>query len=184
MELILNIDIAIFHFINRGLSNPLFDFIMPLFHHEKYFIPLLIIPWVSAIVYDRPNRWKLVCIIPITILFVDQTGLLIKNYTARPRPWVILDPTIMHHLANPSGANLSFPSNHAANMSALAVIFSNIYKKYMKIFWICATTVMFSRIYIGVHYPSDVFVGGILGFIIGIILLRLFDLTKNLLKKN
>tara|TARA_Y100000590_G_scaffold465124_2_gene636518 strand:+ start:2527 stop:3078 length:552 start_codon:yes stop_codon:yes gene_type:complete len=178
MELILNIDIAIFHFINRGLSNPLFDFIMPLFHHEKYFIPLLIIPWVSAIVYDRPNRWKLVCIIPITILFVDQTGLLIKNYIFRPRPWEILDSTIIHHLVNPSGTNLSYPSNHAANSAALATLFSLIYRNTKYIFWSIAVIVMFSRIYIGVHFPLDVASGCVIGIFYGLLFVKVWEYSN------
>ena len=172
MEFILNIDTTIFHFINRGLSNPIFDFIMPLFHYEKYFIPLLIISWMLAIFYDKPNRWKLICIIPITILFVDQTGLFIKNYVLRPRPWAILDSTIIHHLVNPSGANQSFPSNHAANSAAIATIFSLIYYNTRIILWALAIAVMFSRIYIGVHYPIDVISGCIIGIFYGLLFVK------------
>jgi len=172
MEFLLNIDTAIFHFINRGLSNPIFDFMMPLFHHEKYFIPLLITFWILAILYDKPNRWKLICIIPITILFVDQTGLFIKKIILRPRPWACLDSIIIHHLVNPSGTNLSFPSNHAANSAALATIFSLIYYNKRFIFWFLAITVMFSRIYIGVHYPIDVIFGGIIGIFYGLLFIK------------
>jgi hypothetical protein len=46
-------DRACFLFINNNLSNPVFDFIMPLFDETKYFIPLMLIPWLFAIIYDK-----------------------------------------------------------------------------------------------------------------------------------
>ena len=99
MELLLNIDTYCFHFINRTLSNPVFDVIMPLFHNEKYVVPLILILWILAISYDNSNRWKLVCIIPLVIILVDQTGLWIKKIVLRPRPWVTIDPNIIINTA-------------------------------------------------------------------------------------
>jgi len=175
MELLLTIDTACFHFINRSLSNSLFDFIMPLFHHTKYFIPILLIPWIIAIFFDKKNRWKLACLIPIGIILVDQSGLWIKQTVLRPRPFVTMDPNIIHHLVKPSGTYLSFPSNHAANNAVLAIIFSSVYHHLRFIFWSLAITVMFSRVYIGVHYPLDVISGCILGSCYGIMLVKGWD---------
>ncbi len=175
MDILLKIDTACFHFINGTLSNPIFDFIMPLFHHTKYFIPLLLLPWLLAVFYDKPNRWKLVFIIPLVIILVDQTGTWIKTTVLRPRPWVIMDPEIIHNLVIPRGANFSFPSNHAANTAALATVFSSIYGKYRYFFWVMTITVMFSRIYIGVHYPLDVISGCMLGLVYGLMLVNAWD---------
>ena len=145
MELLFTIDTFFFHFINWTLSNPIFDVIMPLFHNEKYVIPLVLILWILTVFYDKPNRWKLACIIPLAIILVDQSGLWIKKIVLRPRPFITLDPGIIHHLVPPSGVNLSFPSNHAANNAALAIIFSSVYHHLRFIFWGLAITVMFSR---------------------------------------
>jgi len=182
MENLLFLDTVCFHFINWTLSNPLFDFIMPLFHHTKYIIPLLLIPWISIIFYDKPNRWKLAFIIPLAIILVDQSGLWMKKTLLRPRPWVTIDPEIIHHLVEPSGAYLSFPSNHAANIATLATIFSLVYHHLRFIFWAGAITIMFSRVYIGVHYPIDVISGCILGTFYGLILVKGWDYFNNLYK--
>ena len=175
MEILLEIDAAFFHLINRALSNPAFDTIMPLFHHEKYVLPLILTSWLLAVFYDRPNRWKLAFIIPLVIILVDQSGLWIKKTVLRPRPFQTIDPTIIHHLVAPSGANLSFPSNHAANTAALATVFSAIYHHLRFIFWGLTITVMFSRVYIGVHYPLDVISGCMLGSVYGLILVKGWD---------
>ena len=179
MELLLKIDTACFHFINWTLSNPIFDVIMPIFHNEKYVVPMILILWILTIIYDKPNRWKLVCLIPLAIILADQSGLWIKKIVQRPRPWVTMDPNIIHHLVSPSGANLSFPSNHAANNATLAVVFSAVYHHLRFIFWGLAITVMFSRVYIGIHYPLDVISGCILGSVYGLILVKGWDYVNN-----
>ena len=174
MEILLKIDTYCFHFINWTLSNTVFDFIMPLFHHPKYSVPLLLILWILAVFYDKPNRWKL-AIIPLVIILVDQSGVWIKNTVSRPRPFQVMDPAIIHHLVTPSGANLSFPSNHAANNAVMAIVFSSVYQHLKFIFWGLAIMVMFSRVYIGVHYPMDVISGCILGSFYGLILVKGWD---------
>ena len=83
-----------------------------------------------------------------------------------------LDPDLINHLVDEKGRNYSFPSNHAANMTGLAMVFSSIYYRYGKLFWTVAGIVMFSRVYIGVHYPSDVMAGCILGCVYGLLLVK------------
>ena len=175
METLHKIDGACFNFINTSLSNTVFDFIMPLFHHTKYFIPILLVLWIIAVFYDKPNRWKLAIIIPLAIILVDQSGLWIKKTVLRPRPFMTMDPQIINHLVAPSGENLSFPSNHAANNATLATIFSSVYYHLRYIFWGIVIIVMFSRVYIGVHYPLDVISGCILGTFYGLLLVKAWD---------
>ena len=73
------------------------------------------------------------------------------------------------------GKYFSFPSNHAANSAALATVFSMIYPHLRFILWGLAITVMFSRVYIGVHYPLDIISGGMLGTIYGLLLVKGWD---------
>lgn len=68
--------------------------------------------------------------------------------------------------------NYSFPSSHASAAGAWTNIMSRFYKKYAKIFWIFGLLVCFSRIYVGVHYPSDVIVGLIWGYVISWFVLK------------
>ena len=96
----------------------------------------------------------------------------------RPRPCVTLDPSQIIHLVSEKGANYSFPSNHAANMSCLAIIFSFIYIRLKSVFLLIAITVIFSRVYIGVHYPIDVTAGAILGSIYGLLIINSWKLIN------
>ena len=179
METLLKIDTTCFHFINQTLSNPIFDFIMPLFDHTKYVVPLLLIFWILAVCYDKPNRWKLM-LIPLVIIMVDQSGFWIKKIVLRPRPFVTINPEIIYHLVAPRAANFSFPSNHAADSVAMAIVFSSVYHHLRFIFWGVAITVLFSRVYIGVHYPMDVLSGCILGSMYGLMLVKGWSYFNNI----
>ena len=176
--MLIKIDMFFFHFINEYLSNPFFDNIMPIFHHTKHILPFILILWILAIIYDKKNRWKLIMLIPLGIILVDQTGLLIKKTVLRPRPFMTINPENINHLVKPSGLYKSFPSNHAANNALLAMVFSSIYKNSKSMFWGFAIMIMFSRIYIGVHYPSDVLFGCVLGIIYGLILIKAWNYFK------
>ena len=175
MDILFSIDRACFIFINNNLSNPLFDLIMPIFDETKIFIPFMVLPWLYAIINDKNNRWKLAILIPLVIILVDQSGLFIKKVVLRPRPWAGLNPDLVNHLVAQKGMNFSFPSNHAANMSGLAMVFSAIYQPYKYLFWSIAGIVIFSRVYIGVHYPSDVISGCILGTLYGLLVIKCWD---------
>ena len=178
-DILLSIDRVCFIFINNSLSNPLFDFIMPLFDETKIFIPIMILPWLYAVMNDKNNRWKLAILIPLVIILVDQSGLFIKKATLRPRPWAGLNPDLVNHLVAQKGRNYSFPSNHAGNISGLAVVFSAIYYQYKYLFWSIAGIVIFSRVYIGVHYPSDVISGCIMGSLYGLFIIKCWDHLNN-----
>ena len=180
LDFLLSIDRACFILINNSLSNPLFDFIMPLFDDTKYFIPIMLLPFLFAVILDKKNRWKLVVLIPLVIILVDQSGLFLKKTILRPRPWAGMAPDLVNHLViAQKGRNYSFPSNHAANMSGLATVFSAIYGQYKYVFWSIAGIVIFSRVYIGVHYPSDVISGCIMGSLYGLFIIKCWDHLNN-----
>ena len=124
--------------------------------------------WISIFSIPTPDSSKTLA---FKLIVRDESGLFIKKTVLRPRPWAGLD-LLVNHLVGEKGRNYSFPSNHAANMTGLAMVFSSIYYRYGKLFWTVAGIVMFSRVYIGVHYPSDVMAGCILGCVYGLLLVK------------
>jgi undecaprenyl-diphosphatase len=67
------------------------------------------------------------------------------------------------------------PSNHAANMFAFATTLSFFYKRYKTFLFILASLIAFSRVYVGVHFPGDIFFGALIGYIISWFLLTTWN---------
>ena len=81
------------------------------------------------------------------------------------------------------GGKYGFVSSHAANISAIATFVIASFKSYSRkwfflIFWACL--IMYSRIYMGVHYPSDIVGGVLVGIAIGI---GIYQISKKLKTK-
>lgn len=60
--------------------------------------------------------------------------------------------------------NSSFPSGHAAGAFSLATVLSNRYPRLRPVFYLVASAVALSRVYLGRHYPSDVLAGSLIGY--------------------
>lgn len=77
----------------------------------------------------------------------------------------------MVHIIVPCGSGYSFPSSHAANHFALGVFMAITLKDKIKNIWwwtmIWAAAVAYAQVYVGVHFPFDVFCGGLLGAGVG-----------------
>lgn len=90
-------------------------------------------------------------------------NLFLKNIIARPRPcWI--NPQIPLLIPNPS--DFSFPSGHSLHSFAGAVSIWYANRKWGIFAFILAGIIAFSRLYLFVHYPSDVVAGIVLGIIV------------------
>jgi undecaprenyl-diphosphatase len=76
--------------------------------------------------------------------------------------------------------SLSFPSSHAMNMFGQAVLFSFFYPRFSVWFFLFATIISFSRIYVGVHYPLDVLGGAVFGAACGLFVTAVYKMVLSL----
>ncbi len=178
MHWLQSLDNALFHFINSTLGNPFFDWLMPILSGVG-------VPWLIAAVIAVPAvvvfgsvRLKMcaLCMVLVVALGDPLVVGTLKDAVARPRPFVVVPDArlfgkvhagYVERLANgtlPPGANVhSFPSAHAANCFAMAMLAFLFYRRSAWFMVPLAAAVSFSRVYNGVHYPSDVCAGAILG---------------------
>lgn len=160
-------DISVFNFVNHTLSNQFFNFIMPVISRlgggELYLALGLLL------LFSRKKEFKLLGILLIAGLTISYyTVAFLKILVARPRPFIELANVI---LLGPLEKNYSFPSNHAVTAFMAAILLSNRFKK-QAIFYLLAALMAFSRVYMGVHYPSDVLAGAVIGYLIGWFLVK------------
>lgn len=161
MDWLLTLDTNLFRWINRDLAGPLLDYVMPFLSSNKFFFPVVLALGVLLIWKGRLRG--LVCVLMLALIVSLGDGAVcrtLKEAVGRPRPFLVL-PEV--HLLVGKGGSASMPSSHAANWFAATMIFFIYYRRSLWLMLPGALLVSFSRIYNGVHYPSDVLAGAILG---------------------
>jgi len=178
MHWLQSLDTALFHFVNGALSNPFFDWLMPLLSGNG--VPwlvgvLILVPLVLLLGSVRLRVCALLMVLVVSLGDPLVVGT-IKDAVSRPRPFVVLQDSRLYGKPNkeyvprradgslPPSANVhSFPSAHSANWFAMATIAFLFYRRSGWFMFPLAAAVALSRVYNGVHYPSDVTAGAILG---------------------
>lgn len=177
---LLKIDYWFFDLINQKVTfeaaNLFFPWITDL-NRNIYFkfiaIPLLLYFFIKA--YKRTGLTLFIFLV-LALSLSDFTGAQIKNQVLRLRPFE--NSEIISTQRSPAGSK-SFYSNHASNMFTLAAYTSQFVPVLKIPLFVLASTVAYSRVYNGVHYPSDVIAGALMGYLWG----YLFSLlAKKILK--
>ena len=172
---LLQFDYDTFIFINQGLANVVFDFLMPLIRNKYFWSPLYLFLLVYLIINYKMQSLIVIGGIILTIVLADQiSSNLIKHAVERLRP--CNDPFFSDNvrlLLNSCGSGYSFTSSHAPNHFALSTflfsVFSSKAKWIAPAVYIWAILVAFAQVYVGVHFPLDVLSGALVGTIIGAI---------------
>ncbi|HPS84407.1 MAG TPA: phosphatase PAP2 family protein [Bacteroidales bacterium] len=180
IEFFENIDRKLFLLIN-GCHSDFADFFFFWVSNKYTWIPFYILLLFLCFRVLKNKWWLLLIFIPLLITATDQISVhLFKNVFLRYRPCQNLELKDFVHLVNGyCGGKYGFISSHAANSFGLAIfVWLILRRKYRYWFWILfagyAGLIGYSRIYLGAHYPADVFVGALVGIAAGTIFYLLF----------
>lgn len=159
-------DIKLFYLINNNLQCSSFDLIMPKITHlgSGLFLSLTI---VLLILFSENKlkviAWEALLVLGVTTLTVQ----FLKRLIARNRPFYSLKNV---NKLTYTFSIYSFPSGHSAAIFSLATVIYNNSLIIGVFAYFIALIVGFSRTYLGVHYPSDIIVGALLGISLSIII--------------
>ncbi len=176
------LDRELFLYLN-GFHSTLTDELMYNISKVWVFFPLF--AWWLYLVL-RKCGWKktllLAAFMGLLVGFTDQSSNRVKHGVKRYRPshnLEIMDQ--VHILHDYKGGQYGFFSGHSANCFGIAMLlfllFSTRSLWFRSMFFLWAAITAYSRIYLGVHYPSDIFIGFLVGLFWGYIVYRLIQFT-------
>jgi undecaprenyl-diphosphatase len=171
----------------NGLHASWLDNIMVMVSGNVIWLPLyaLLLYHIAKLPSDT---WVALLCVALTITVCDQlTSTILKPLVVRPRPtWNDAIMHLVHTVNGYRGGNFGFPSSHAANTFGVAIFLNLALKKrWLRWLLLWAALVSYSRIYLGVHYPGDVFAGALIGGVCGWLVYRFYlAITLYLTKKR
>lgn len=180
LETLLNLDGGFLLFLQESVRNPILDNIM-------IFITSLGnggMIWIAAtIVLLIPKKTRKAGIMSAVALLGSLiiNNNIVKNIVQRPRPFVTFTDL---QIIIPTPSEFSFPSGHtSSSFAAAAVFYRHLPKKLGIPSVILAGLIGFSRLYVGVHYPTDVIAGVLMGILLSYLAEYLVNLFVKKLKK-
>ena len=185
IESLNNLDTQLFFFFNSN-HNPFWDQIMLFLSEKEVWFPFYAALIFAVIWQFKKLSWILILSVVLAIGASDfVTSGIMKPAFERYRPSrneAIMDK--VHIVNNYRGGRYGFASSHAANTFAMATFFFLLWRprtKWVWLFFLWAFLVSYSRIYLGVHYPGDILIGGIIGCIFGWLF---FLLSQKVIKRK
>ncbi len=176
----MNIDLVIFNFIN-GFAGKWF-FADSLFYVLSSVLPyLLLVPFAYLLIKGIKKNGVYVLEVFISAFFA-RYGLCqaIRQFFPRERPFIALNDV---NLLAPFKDSASLPSGHVSFFFALSTVVFLYNKKAGTVFYTLSFLIGLSRVYIGLHWPSDILAGIFVGLLSGVIIYGLAQLFKKNKKK-
>lgn len=180
LEKILALDTQLFIYLN-GLGSETYDGLWLIITKQVNWIPFFLL--LFYLIYTKLGLKKtgyLLLFVAALILVTDQVTNLVKYMVQRTRPCNNPEINTIIRVVQ-SRTSFSFFSGHAANTMAVATFLYLIFKKQIKYFWLLFLWPLifaYSRIYLGLHYPLDIFSGYLFGFLIGYAMYRIYEFTQ------
>jgi len=165
-EWLYGIDVTLFRWGNEALANPVGDWFFVFITEVKNWYVIYAIALISLMWFGKKKGVVTVLLLALVILLSDQiSSFVVKPLFDRLRPCHVLDNV---RLLVGCGGGKSFTSSHATNNFAMAVLIGHFWPRAKWWLLIWAALVAFSRVYVGVHYPSDLLGGAVLGSLIAL----------------
>lgn len=184
IEFLYTLDVAVFTFVNSTLSTAVGDFLWPYITDYDRYLPvriLLVAVWLGLLIKGGKRGITAALLLVLVIVCADQlSSFVIKPLVERPRPCHMVDGTQVVqtvHLLVHCGGGKSFPSSHAVNNFAVATLLTFFYRKWGWALFGWASLVSLSRVAVGVHYPSDILGGALIGTAVAALVLWLWALA-------
>ncbi len=170
------VDKVVFTWVNYDFSHPWLDPLMIFLSSKWTFIPAYVL--IIFLYFKKFSKrvWVPILLTLVAFGLADSiSSRILKPLTKRTRP--VFEETMNAPIAEKPvrlphekpGSKYGFVSSHAANMFAvlgLATMILSLNTEKSAVFYGIAAAVAYSRVYLGVHYPGDVFFGALLGYII------------------
>lgn len=172
--MIQQLDNAVVDFFQGMQHIPAIDWIIKIITYLGENGILWILIAVIFLIFKKTRKCGII-ILGSLVLGLIIGNLALKNIIARPRPF-IADPSITLLISAPDG--FSFPSGHTLSSFAAATSIFAWDKRYGIIALVMAALIGFSRIYLCVHYLTDVICGAILGVLIGLFAAWLYSVIE------
>ena len=177
LEKIIALDKNALVFLN-GLGSETFDGLWLIITKQIYWTPFFLL--IFYLLFKKIG-WKNLLIVIVFIAFLillcDQTANLFKNYFQRLRPCNDTEINGIIRIVKKS-SSFSFFSGHAVNSMATAVFVFCIFRKYYKhayLLFLFPLIFAYSRIYLGLHFPTDIVTGYAFGATFGFLFYKLYQ---------
>ena len=180
LDALMNLDGGFLLFLQESVRNPVLDKIMIFITSLGDKGMIWILATVLLLIPKKTRKAGMVSAVALlgSLLF---NNMLIKNIVQRPRPYVTLEDL---RIIIPRPSEYSFPSGHSSSSFAAAVSFYRLLPKKLGIpAIVLAGLIAFSRLYVGVHYPTDVLAGALMGIVLSYFAQNLVETITAKIKK-